>query len=361
MNGLNPSGEDLLRSLLVEAASMNASDIHLAEGMKQFFRVGRNLVECRVFSEEEEEKATKEILRFFINYLQNNFPQLYRELEERKEVDFSISVDDDRLRVHLGYFEETKHLHATLRRLPSFSHGMRGLMIPEAFVERVPHLEHGLVLISGRTRMGKTTTAVSLLHEIISRKKKKAITFEDPSEFKITPSKGVVIQKSRYRDFLSFPEAIRRALRDDPDIIFVGEVRDRETAEAVLEVAETGHLTITTVHAISAINTIERFISFFPEEERNFRLMQLSSVLEVVLYQVLLPSVSPRNMVLATELLFVNGAVRALIKQGRFVQIVNYLDTPPNHSLRTSLKALLAEELISDEVYKFTLRAGGRR
>lgn len=358
MRDLTPSGENFLKALLVEASSINASDIHLAEGRRQFFRVGKELIECRVFLDEEERQATEKVLDFLVNYLKEELPELYREFQERREIDFSFSFEECRIRVHLGFFEEKRRRYATLRKLPSFTHGMRGLMIPEEFARRVPNLEHGLVLISGRTRMGKTTTAVSLLNEIISRNRKKAITFEDPYEFELESGKGMVIQKSKHRDFHSFSDAIRRALRDDPDIIFVGEVRDRETAEAVLEVAETGHLTITTLHARSAANTLERFISFFKEEERKFRLFQLSSVLEVVLYQVLVPSITGRNMLLATELMFASEPIRALIKQGNFGQLINYIDTPPNHSLRSSLKRMVKEELISEDIFKFLLRTG---
>ena len=266
---------------------------------------------------------------------------------ENKDHDFAIEKDGKRFRVNA--FQETVKFALILRRIESDLPKFDDLGLP-AYIRTVPTLDTGLVLVTGETGSGKSTTLAALIDVINSTKKGHIITIEDPIEFQHESKSSVMSQREVGRDTKSFTNALRAALREDPDVILVGELRDVETIGLALTAAETGHLVFGTLHSNSAPSTINRIIDVFPSEQQGQVQSQLASSLRCVLTQRLLKTVDKPGRVAAFELMICNTAIQSLIRENKIFQIANTMQMGKAEGqmlMENSLKDLVSQKRIA--------------
>ena len=274
-----------------------------------------------------------------------------KQFEEKLELDFSFGIRDmGRFRANV--FNQKGAVAGVFRSIPADVMEFNELGIPLKVIE-LCNLPRGLVLVTGPTGSGKSTTLASMIDYINRKKKVHIITIEDPIEFFYTPKQAVINQRELFVDTLSFPNALRSVLREDPDVVLVGEMRDQETIESTLRVAETGHLTFSTLHTNSAVETISRIIDIFPPEHQAQVRTQLSMNLEGVLTQTLLPRADGKGRVLAIEILIPNSAIRHLIRENKIHQIYSNMQVGQEASgmqtFNQSLASLYFKRLITYE------------
>jgi twitching motility protein PilT len=265
---------------------------------------------------------------------------------ENKDHDFAIEKDGKRFRVNA--FQETLKFALILRRIESDLPKFDDLGLP-AYIRTVPTLDTGLVLVTGETGSGKSTTLAALIDVINSTKKGHIITIEDPIEFQHESKSSVMSQREVGRDTKSFTNALRAALREDPDVILVGELRDVETIGLALTAAETGHLVFGTLHSNSAPSTINRIIDVFPSEQQGQVQSQLASSLRCVLTQRLLKTIDKPGRVAAFELMICNTAIQSLIRENKIFQIANTMQMGKAEGqmlMDNSLKDLVSQKRI---------------
>jgi len=271
--------------------------------------------------------------------------------EEEKELDFSFSVTGmDRYRVNVHY--QKGNVEAAMRRIPQSIPGLDTLGIPDIVYDLI-RKPNGLVLVTGPTGTGKSTTLAALLDIINSEREELIICIEDPIEFYHANKKSIVKQREIYSDTHSFPEALRRALRQDPDVIVVGEMRDLDTIQTTLTAAETGHLVFATLHTPDAPQTVQRIIDVFPPHQQKQVRVQLADCLQGVVSQLLLPKADGVGRILSTEVMVATPGIRNLIREGEVAQIPSLLQMGAQHGMHTmdkSLKALYKQGIISREV-----------
>jgi twitching motility protein PilT len=269
-------------------------------------------------------------------------------LDEKGQVDFSYGIPDlGRFRVNL--FRQRGAVAGVMRLIPTQIPDFDVLGIPEV-VKTFADKSRGLVLMTGPTGSGKTTTLASLIDIINTNRSCHIITLEDPIEFLHRHKKSVINQREVGADTDSFAGALRAALREDPDVILVGEMRDLETIQTALTAAETGHLVFATLHTNDATQTVDRIIDVFPPHQQQQVRMQLSVTLQGIVAQQLIPKFNQPGRVLATEILVANGAIRNLIREGKTYQIPSSLQTGGKLGMQTldsSLKSLYQRRLIS--------------
>lgn len=242
-----------------------------------------------------------------------------KQFEEKMELDFSFGIKDvGRFRGNV-YMQKGAVAAAIRRFLPSMW-SFAKLGIPQR-VQQLCYLPRGLVLVTGPTGCGKSTTLACMIDHVNTERSVHIVTIEEPIEYYFTPKKALINQRELYVDTLSYANALRSVLREDPDVVLVGEMRDLETVEACLRVAETGHLTFSTLHTNSAAETISRIIDIFPPQYQAQARVMLSMTLEAVLTQSLLPLANGKGRVLAMEILIPNSAIRNLIRENKIHQI----------------------------------------
>lgn len=321
-----------LQQLLQLVVDRKASDLHLVVGIPPTIRVDGTLVRIPnepVLSREEAERLIKQALS----------AEALERVTVNRELDFSFPFSNQaRFRVNAYYQKGT--LSAAFRRIP--------LTIPEIDELKLPQICHtfaklrqGFVLVTGPTGHGKSTTIAAILGEINQTRPGHILTIEDPIEFVFTPAQSIISQREMHDDTHSWDVALRSALREDPDVVLVGEMRDYETIAAALTVAETGHLVFATLHTNSAAQTVDRIVDVFPEEQQEQVRLQLSNVLEAVLSQRLVPMLSGGRIV-AYEVLTGSGAVRTAIRDGKTHQIDNIIQTSAELGMVT-LESVLAD------------------
>ncbi len=255
------------------------------------------------------------------------------------ELDFSFTLSDgSRVRCNAG--RQKGEIGLVLRLLPPVIPNIDQLGLPEVCKELILR-PRGLVIISGPTGSGKSTTLAAMVQYLNAQQKRHVVTIEDPIEYVYSNSKCVISQRELGSDTVSFAEALRHVLRQDPDVILVGEMRDLETAAAVLTVAETGHLVLTTGHAPSAPQVIERVTDLFPSSERHLAQTRLASLLLGVLCQSLVPKADGSGRVAAIEVMLANPPVRNLIREGKLHQLPNVIRTHAQMGMVTLDQALL--------------------
>ena len=298
---------DLLR-MTVEA---DASDLHLTSYIPPRIRVYGDL---RSIDHPPLTPAdTKTLVYSILSDKQK------KQFEERLEIDFSFGIKDlGRFRANV-FMQKGAVAAAILRFLPTMW-SFQKLGIP-ARLAQLCYLPRGLVLVTGPTGSGKSTTLACMIDHINTERSVHIVTIEDPIEYFFTPKKALVNQRELYVDTLSYGNALRSVLREDPDVVLVGEMRDLETVEATLRVAETGHLTLSTLHTNSAPETISRIIDIFPPQYQTQARVMLSMTLEAVLCQALLPKADGSGRVLAMEILIPNHAIRNLIRENKLHQV----------------------------------------
>jgi len=270
-------------------------------------------------------------------------------LEETWELDFSFGVKG-LARFRANIFFQRGAIAAAFRRIPYEILGFKELGLP-GIVEGLCDKPRGLVLVTGPTGSGKSTTLAAMLDKVNAEQPLHIVTIEDPIEYLHTHKKAMVNQRELHADTQSYANALRSALREDPDVVLIGEMRDLETVESALRIAETGHLTFATLHTNSAPQTINRIIDVFPEHQQSQIRAQLSFVLEGIICQSLLPRSGGKGRALACEILVPNAAIRNLIREDKVHQIYSIMQTGQlKHGMQTfnqSLATLFQRRLIS--------------
>jgi len=273
--------------------------------------------------------------------------------EERKELDFAFSPSlDSRFRVNLHW--QKGFVEAAFRNIPTKTKAFKDLNLPVEQMEKFCKEKGGLILIAGTTGSGKTTTMSSMVQYMNAKYRRIIITVEDPIEYTFKSENCIVKQRELGSDTVSYAEALKRVLRQDPDIICVGELLDGECLAAAMRAAETGHLVISTIHAPSSIAAIERAINFFPPEYAGNIAQQLSSSLIGILFQLLLPKLSG-GRILSTELMISNNAMKNMIRERKYSQMESILQTGRSlgmYTLKNNMKVLLDGGLISQDVFE---------
>jgi twitching motility protein PilT len=300
-----------IQELLKLAVERDASDLHITTHIPPRIRVHGTLVSLDYPPLTPSE--TKNIIYSLLTDRQK------KQFEEKMELDFSFGIKDmGRFRGNV--FMQKGAVAAAFRRFLPIMWSFSELGIPQRLAQ-LCFIPRGLVLVTGPTGCGKSTTLACLIEHVNKERPVHIVTIEDPIEYYIAPKKAIVNQRELLVDTLSYPNALRSVLREDPDVVLVGEMRDLETVEATLRVAETGHLTFSTLHTNSAAETISRIIDIFPSQYQAQVRIMLSMSLEAVITQTLLPRADGRGRVLALEILIPNPAIRNLIRENKIHQI----------------------------------------
>ena len=302
--------------LVYKASDIGASDFHLTVGMPPIYRIDGDLVDAT------EEILQEEDVAGVVRILANDSQQ--EELKREGQTDFAVTYDGT-IRMRCNAFYQQGHTALALRLLPLKIPTMKSLELSPIFAEQAEK-PRGLVLLTGPTGSGKSSTLAAMLDHINHKSRRHIITLEDPIEFIYTPDKCIINQREVGDDTGSFAAGLRAALRQDPDVILVGEMRDLETISTAITAAETGHLVFATLHTKGAANTIDRIVDVFPSEQQEQVRIQLADVLECVVAKALLPRVGG-GRVAAYEILVATPAVRSLIRQNKSFQIHSAMQT----------------------------------
>ena len=329
-----------LRELLLLTIQEGASDLHLTEKSPAIFRIDGRLVALK--SEALHREQIHEMIYSVLSDTQK------AKFEEDKELDFSLAlVGMDRFRVNVHI--QRGSVEAAFRRIPLSIPSMEELMLPPAIAD-LARKQNGLVLITGPTGTGKTTTLASMINLINSERTCMITCIEDPIEYLHTNNKSVIKQREVFRDTKSFAEALKRCLRQDPDVIVVGELRDLETISTALTAAETGHLVLATVHTPDAPQTIERIIDVFPPYQQQQVRLQVSTALQGVVSQKLVPKASGKGRIMISEVMVVTAGIRNMIRDGAVEQLRSAIQTGGQYGMHTfdkSLKELYDKDIIT--------------
>ena len=320
-----------IEQLLTDAKNRKASDVHLTVGVPPIFRIHGDLRYM------EHEKMTPDITSTLIKGIMNNKQREH--FEEYGEVDFSFAIPAiGRFRVNA--FNQRGSVAAAFRLVASEIPDAAKLGIPPSVVA-LHKKKRGLILVTGPTGSGKSTTLASIIAEINKTRKSHIITLEDPIEYLHRHNQSIVNQREIGLDSLSYSNALRAALRQDPDVVLVGEMRDLETISTAVTAAETGHLVLSTLHTTGAISTIDRVIDVFPPHQQQQIRIQLSAVLQSVISQQLIPTSDNMGRIAAFEVLHINPAVKNLIREQKTHQILSIMQTNKRLGMQTMEDALL--------------------
>lgn len=335
-----------VEELVAKAAMDGASDVHLVRGLTPRYRVDGEIREMdgEVLTAQRCEDFARELAGADFN-----------RARAAGEVDLAMTIAGVRCRLNL--FQQQRAWSAAIRLLKDHIPELSELGLPDAAAE-FPGYSQGLVLITGETGSGKSTTLAAILERINRSECKHILTLEDPIEYVYTPDRCVINQREVGKDTQSFVAGLRSALREDPDVILVGEMRDLETIETALTAAETGHLVFGTVHTNSAADSIDRIVDVFPAQRQQQIRLQLSMTLKAVLSQQLLPRVGG-GRVLACEVMKTDGAIRNLIREGKTPQIINAIQTTGavgNILMDRCLQNLRSAGVITEETCRSALR-----
>lgn len=327
-----------MKKLLDVTIDKKASDLHLTVGMPPMVRIDGKLMAIPSEADLTSEEVSKLVQSFMT-------PEQIENLKGRKEVDFSFGYQDMRYRTNV-YFQKG-YLAASLRMITKDIKTMTELGLP-ALLEKFTTSSQGFVIIAGPTGHGKSTTLASMINQINKTRTDHIITIEDPIEYVFAHDKSIISQREVGSDTNSFARALRSTLREDPNVVLVGEMRDLETIEAALTIAETGHLVFTTLHTNSAAQTTDRIIDVFPPHQQQQVRMQLANVLLGVVSQRLIPRVSGGRIV-ACEIMTVNSAIKATIREGKTHQLSNIIQTSAAEGM-ISMDKVLAELVSKGEI-----------
>nr|WP_294678573.1 type IV pilus twitching motility protein PilT [uncultured Blautia sp.] len=319
-----------LDEILAESIHAKASDVHFTVGRPPVYRVDGILKSI------EGERLTPKVMEELLMPLMD--VRHRGELQENGQTDFAYAIPGvGRFRVNV--FKQRGTLASVMRCLPFNIPEPEDLGIPAEVVEMTSR-KRGLVLVTGPTGSGKSTTLASLLHVINRTYPYHIITLEDPIEYLHRHDRSIVNQREIGSDSTDYGQALRAALREDPDVILVGEMRDLETISTAITAAETGHLVFSTLHTIGANQTIDRIIDVFPPDQQQQIRIQLASVLECIVSQQLLKRADGSGRVAALEVLFANNAIRNLIREGKTYQIPSIMQTSKRMGMQTMDDAL---------------------
>ena len=306
-----------VKTILADVIDNGASDLHINVGMPPVLRRNTELIELDFAAISNED--VKEMLVSMIG------PEKFKKIEDNKDLDFSTSIDDGhRFRVNAHYQRDT--IAISFRVIPNQIPVIDGLHLP-AVVKELTDLPRGLVLVTGHTGSGKSTTLAAMIDLINTKYGKRIITLEDPIEYMLENKDCMIEQRELGADCPNFASGLKHVLRQDPDIIMVGEMRDLETTGSTVTAAETGHLVFSTLHTINAAQTIERIIDIYPATQQNQIRTMLANTLQAVISQTLFRRVDEPGMVPCTEILLCTSAVRNCIRENRIYEIPNIIET----------------------------------
>jgi twitching motility protein PilT len=334
---------NFLQELLIEALAGGASDVHLVPGEKPLSRIHTTLAPILKWppvTHGQIESAVREFLG----------TARFEQLQKNRDIDFSMQVEGHgRFRVNAHYQRDT--LAVAFRAIADQVPALSSLNLPP-MVERLAELPRGLVLVTGVTGSGKSTTLASMINAINLRHQLHIITLEDPVEYVLRSNKSLIEQREIGSDVPSFASGLRHVLRQDPDVILVGEMRDLETTSAAITAAETGHLVLSTLHTQSAAQTIERIIDIYPGEQQNQIRSMLSNTLQAVVTQTLFKRSDKSGMIPACEVMMCTAAIRNCIRENRIHEIANIIETSRNVGMCTldeSIRSLYLNGRISQQ------------
>jgi twitching motility protein PilT len=320
-----------LRSLLEEMIERDASDLHITAGERAKLRVDGDIVNSNI----ETVLSPKDTLQLAYSVLTENQKKRF---EMDDELDFSFGIQN-LARFRGNCFKQRGCVSLAIRQIPFNIRTFTDLGLP-AVVSRMAEKPRGLVLVTGPTGSGKSTTLAAMIDKVNRERKGHIITVEDPIEFIHRHHSCIVNQREVGSDTHSFSNALKYALREDPDVILIGEMRDLETIQAALTIAETGHLVFATLHTNSAAEAINRIIDVFPSHQQSQVRAQLAFVLEGIVTQTLLPRARGRGRVMAAEILVITPAMRALIRDDKVHQIYSMMQSGKKFGMQTLNDAL---------------------
>lgn len=330
-----------ITELLGFTVKNNSSDLHVSAGLPPMIRVDGDLRKINVPALEH-----KDVIKIIYDIMND---KQRKEYEEKLETDFSFEIAN-LARFRVNAFNQSRGAAAVFRTIPSEILSLEDLNFSSVFSDMCSYPK-GLVLVTGPTGSGKSTTLAAMIDYINSSRYDHILTVEDPIEFVHESNKCLVNQREVHRDTHSFTAALRSALREDPDIILVGELRDLETIRLALTAAETGHLVFGTLHTNSATKTINRIIDVFPGDEKSMVRSMLSESLQAVVAQTLLKKVGG-GRVAALEIMICNSAIRNLIREDKIAQMYSAIQTGQSKGMMTldqNLGQLVSQNLITRE------------
>lgn len=334
-----------IKDLLQLTVDRGASDLHIVSGHPPMIRIHGSLIVIPGESTLSPEIVDK--------YLEDSMTsEQLKTLKENKEIDFSLSFSS-RARFRVNAYTQKKTYAIAYRSIPLAIPTVDSLGLP-AIMHDLISLRQGLILVTGPTGHGKSTSIAAMLDEINKTRASHIITIEDPVEFIFDPVQSIISQREIGADTNGWQIALRSALREDPDVVLVGEMRDYETIAAALTIAETGHLVFATLHTNSAAQTIDRIVDVFPDEQQSQVKLQLSNTLQAIISQRLVPSLDGTRVV-AAEVLTATTAIKTEIREGKTHQIDSVIQTSSADgmiSLESSLARLVREGKITVEIAK---------
>jgi len=319
-----------IKQLLQQTIDAGASDLHLLTGVPPTLRIDGVLTPLSNFG-----VMTKDAVLELVT--QSVTSEQLNKISVDKELDFSLAFSE-KARFRGNIYTQKGTLAASFRRIPLEIPTIDSLGLPKV-LHSFTGLRQGLILVTGPTGHGKSTTLAAILNEININRMAHIITIEDPIEFVFRSQKSIVSQREMNSDTHSWNVALRSALREDPDVVLVGEMRDHETISAALTVAETGHLVFATLHTNSASQTVDRIVDVFPEEQQGQVRLQLSNVLEAVFSQRLIAAI-PKGRIAAYELMLGTNAIKTSIRDGKSHMIDSIMETSTEAGMMTLEKSL---------------------
>jgi len=332
-----------IQEILVKAQELGASDVHISVGIPPVFRIDGSLYvqdNWEVISPKTSFKIAQSIAD----------GEQWEILQKKGQVDLAYSISGvGRFRVNI--FKQRNSIGIAIRTIGRRIKSLDELGLPPV-VASFSKFNSGLVLVTGPTGSGKTTTLAALIDLINSTRSCHIVTLEDPIEYLHVHKKSIVNQREVGTDTQNFSEGLRAALRQDPDVILVGEMRDLETISTAITAAETGHLVLATLHTRGAPQTVDRIIDVFPTHQQQQIRIQLADTLQAVLTQILLPRKDGKGRIVATEILIANHAVRNLIRDGKTHQLYTVMQSSRKlgmHTLESDLQRLLTEGRVTPE------------
>lgn len=320
-----------LDKILRTALQYKASDIYITTGTKPVLRINGDLVFI-----EGHDVLTKKMAEEYLLEIMNE--EQRKKFQKSLDLDFSVDIESvARFRVNM--FVQRQGIGAVFRVIPGNVFSLDELSTPQQ-LKQIPNYQNGLVIITGPTSSGKSTTLAALVNEVNMTQSKHILTIEDPIEFIHENKKSVINQREVGTHTLSFQRALKSSLREDPDVILIGEMRDYETISLAITAAETGHLVFATLHTSGAAKSIDRIIDAFPSEQQNQIRAQLAESLRTVVWQTLLKTKDKKGRLAAMEILFNNHAVANMIRKGNTHQIDSVIETSTKEGMQTMKKAL---------------------
>lgn len=332
-----------IEEILAIGKELGASDVHITVGIPPKMRVNGKLVTTQA------PKITpQDTLELAANIMNDKQKQQF---EEKGECDMSYAVKGEgRFRINL--YQQRGSVAMAIRLVDTEVPSPHALGLPQSVID-LYQKRRGLILVTGPAGSGKSTTLASIIDTINNNREAHIITLEDPIEYLHRHKLSIVNQREIGLDTMSYANALRAALREDPDVILIGEMRDYETISVAITAAETGHLVLSTLHTIGAANTVDRVIDVFPPHQQQQIKIQLANVLESVISQQLIPTKDGSGRVAACEVLHVNTAVKNLIREGKTHQLTTVMQTNRKQGMNTmddAIASLYAEDIISADV-----------